>query len=30
MKAILGQLGARSRTHALRIALERGLLDAAA
>lgn len=30
MKAILGQLGARSRTHAVRIALERGLLDAAA
>ncbi len=30
MKAILAQLGARSRTHAVRIALERGLLDAAA
>lgn len=27
MKAIMGQLGAHSRTHAMRIALERGLLE---
>lgn len=30
MKTISAQLGARSRTHALRSALDRGLLDAAA
>jgi DNA-binding NarL/FixJ family response regulator len=30
MKAILGKLEARSRTHAMRIALDRGLLDAEA
>lgn len=28
MKEILGRLGARSRTHAMRIALERGLVEA--